>query len=656
MLTPTMTRRRLLQYGAVAAGAMMVPWYLRGDSRAAAAIPGGTLNPTSVPKYASPLVVPGTMPKAAVLPGGVDYYEIALRQFKQQMLPTGLPSTMVYGYGPLQDATRFATPALTIEAKYGVPVRARWVNGLVDAKGGFLPPLLPVDPTLHWANPPGGPTGRDMRPTFRKTPGPYTGPVPIVTHLHGAHAFEESDGYPEAWYLPAARNIPVGYATEGTWHARFKAAAKARFGADWPAGSAVFQYKNDQPATTLWYHDHTLGMTRANVYAGTAGFYLIRGGAQDTPPGVLPSGANEILLVIQDRSFNKDGSLFYPDSRVFFDGYAGPYIPGSDVPPIWNPEFFGNAMLVNGRTWPSLDVRPQRYRFRILNACGSRMVILKLASVTFAKGTTTPAGWPASARLQFLRIGGDGGFLPKPVAQDEMLLAPAERADVIVDFSGLPAGTEVFLVNEGPDEPFGGGRAPADFAFADPATTGQVMRFRVGAASVAAGAAGTSAPLDGLALPTVAAPAAAVRTRKVSLNELASAVTDGPAEARLGTLDPDGTGNPLMWMEKPTETPALNAPEIWEIYNFTEDAHPIHLHQTQFAVHNREFAGQVSGPDPGETGAKDTVIVYPGDAANGIPGITRLKAQFDIAGRYVWHCHILEHEDNEMMRPMQVGG
>jgi FtsP/CotA-like multicopper oxidase with cupredoxin domain len=109
-------------------------------------------------------------------------------------------------------------------------------------------------------------------------------------------------------------------------------------------------------------------------------------------------------------------------------------------------------------------------------------------------------------------------------------------------------------------------------------------------------------------------------------------------------------------MEEPTERPPLNAPELWEIYNFTEDAHPIHLHQTQFAVQNREFAGQVSGPDPGETGAKDTVIVYPGDAANGIPGITRLKAQFDLAGRYVWHCHILEHEDNEMMRPMQVGG
>lgn len=143
----------------------------------------------------------------------------------------------------------------------------------------------------------------------------------------------------------------------------------------WAPGTAVFQYDNDQPASTLWFHDHTLGMTRANVYAGPAGFYLLRGGANDLPPGVLPGPAPargdppgtryfEIPLAIQDRSFNADGSLFYPDSRAFFDGFTGPYVPDSDVSPIWNPEVFGNAMLVNGKTWPFLEVEPRRYRLR----------------------------------------------------------------------------------------------------------------------------------------------------------------------------------------------------------------------------------------------------------------------------------------------------
>ena len=155
----------------------------------------------------------------------------------------------------------------------------KWVNELVDADGSFLPHLLPVDPTLHWANPPGGVAGRDMRPRFTETPGPYTGPVPLVTHVHGAVGVgDESDGYAEAWYLPAADNIPEDYATEGTWYDFFAGKAHASYGVTWGPGFATFQYPNPDRASTKWYHDHTLGMTRLNVYAGPAGFYIIRGG------------------------------------------------------------------------------------------------------------------------------------------------------------------------------------------------------------------------------------------------------------------------------------------------------------------------------------------------------------------------------------------
>lgn len=229
------------------------------------------------------------MPRAGTLTqrGGksVDYYEISVRQIVQQILPAGHPPTTVWGYGGLAAQSDRGllvhhAPSLTIEARAGRPVRVRWINALLDENGGHLPHLLPVDPTLRWANPPGGHDGRDARPAFTETPGPYTGPVPIVTHVHGAVGVgDESDGYAEAWFLPAANDIPAGYATEGTWYDFFAAKARAAFGVSWTRGSATFQYPNDHRAATLWYHDHTLGMTRLNVYAGPAGLYLVRGGA-----------------------------------------------------------------------------------------------------------------------------------------------------------------------------------------------------------------------------------------------------------------------------------------------------------------------------------------------------------------------------------------
>src|SRR5512134_2944390 len=252
---------------------------------ALAQIPGGTLDPADVPKYATSLLIPPVMPKAATIrsPGGkpVDYYEISMKQISQQILPAGFDPTTVWGYGGKSAQSNRGllihnAPSLTIEASVNRPVRVKWINELVDDNGNFLPHLLPVDPTLHWANPPGP---RDTRPTFTETPGPYTGPVPIVTHVHGAVGVaDDSDGYAEAWYLPATDKIPAGYATKGTWYEFFAGKAASAYGVEWGPGFATFQYPNENRASTIWYHDHTLGMTRLNVYAGPAGFYLIRGG------------------------------------------------------------------------------------------------------------------------------------------------------------------------------------------------------------------------------------------------------------------------------------------------------------------------------------------------------------------------------------------
>jgi spore coat protein A len=652
---------------------------------AAEPIPGGTLDPGMVTKYVTPLLIPPVMPRAGTItmPGGqrADYYEISMRQFDQQVLPAGSPATTVWGYGAVTAQTKGAllvhnAPSLTIEAQYNRPVRVKWINELVDDNGKYRPHLLPVDPTLHWANPPGGTAGRDERPEFIETPDRYTGPVPIVTHAHGAVGVgDDSDGYAEAWYLPAAGNIPTGFATEGTWYDFFKGKAAAKYGATWGPGFATFQYPNLGRAATTWYHDHALGMTRLNVYAGPAGFFIIRGGPAgdgaviDTRTGLpasLPGPApregdkfptpnkpyREIAIAIQDRSFNTDGSLFYPDTRAFFDGYAGPYIPFTDLSPIWNPEFFGNMIIVNGNTWPFQTVEQRRYRFRVLNGCQSRFLILDFDKIP---------------GVEVWAIGNEGGFLRAPVNLtagngNRLLMGLAERADLIVDFTNVPVGDYV-LENVGPDEPFGGGEPDEDFDVADPDSTGQIMQFRV----VPSLTVDVSTPPRFLQLPAIAPLPAATFTRPLALLEEASEFHDGPGEALLGTVAGDPNAAPGVWTKHPwedevTENPTVGSTEVWELYNATADAHPMHIHEIAFEVVNRqdiridEEAGTVqvvpgsnpTPPEPWETGVKDTVIAYPGQ-------VTRVRTRFNTAGQFVWHCHIVEHEDNEMMRPYRIG-
>ncbi|MEU8873456.1 multicopper oxidase domain-containing protein [Streptomyces javensis] len=650
------SRRQVLVAGTVGgAAALLAP----GGARATAIrLAQPLLDPTTIPKYVTDLVIPPVMPPVRGHGGRkreIDEYRLGVRQFRQQILPPGLPMTTVWGYGSVDDSRTFHSPSCTIEARVDHPVRVTWTNQLIDKRGGFLPHLLPVDPTLHWANPPGGIAGRDSMPTFTQTPGPYTGPVPLVTHLHGGHSREESDGYPEAWYLPVAKDIPAGFARVGTYYDQFRAEFERTYKIKWKPGTATFQYGNDQRATTLWFHDHTLGMTRLNVYAGLAGFYLLRRGPSDLPPGVLPGPApglgdrpgtryHEIPIVIQDRTFNPDGSLFYPDSRAFAQDCTNPadYIPNGDVPPIWVPEFFGDTIMANGRTWPRLDVEQRRYRLRLLNGSNSRTLFLKIAA-----SPTAPR--PATAALPLWLIGTDGGFLPQPVPLDEILLVKANRADVIVDFTDVPVGTELYLINEGPDGPFHRGTPGTDFTPADVNTTGQVMKFVIGPRV----GADRSVPPDQLRLPPFIPLGPATNVRRLSLDEQTSTTGCGPVAVLLGTVAPDGTATPFRWSDPVTENPALGATEIWEFDNRTVGAHPIHLHQVQFQVVGRGPDGN-QPPTPQESGFLDTVVALP-PAPGQTREITRVKALFDLPGRYVWHCHILEHEDNEMMRPFVVG-
>lgn len=724
--------------------------FIHTDS-SAEPLPGGTLNPLTIPKYVTPLVIPPVMKND----GTAHSYDIAVRQFKQQILPGGIwntlngrhdnfPPTTVWSYGPAADPlpdggvaprpnSQFNYPAYTLETLSGTAVDVRWINGLIDAKGNYLPHLLSIDQTAHWANPARECKDGVVRTDCAGTSAmPYAGPVPIVTHVHGAHVDGHSDGYPEAWWLPAAKNIPAGFATSGM---HFDDATGNNPG---NRGYADFHYRQDQPATTLWYHDHALGMTRNNVYAGPAGFWLVRGGQNDQVDdtatgaawdGVLPGPAptagqqvldlnvpgnpvrnsiREIPIAIQDRSFDKSGKLFYPKDRAFFEGLQPrelkiPFAPVSDVLPIWNPEAFFNVMVVNGVSWPELEVAPALYRLRFLNGSNSRFLWLKFDD----------------SAIEVYQIGAEQGFMETPVKMNtldldgsgdgtaQLLMALAERADVIVDFRGLANGTRINLTNIGPDEPFGGGLPGVDFEPADPDTTGQVMRFVVntsllGASETDPGGDTPATDPANLALNAEPGSVAAVNvTRQVSLNEeesrevcvLADAVTEeymepirqvdclespptgaivvpfGPTEALLGTVASDGAGIPLKWMDATgastavpvtmadgvtlklvdvTENPSVGNTEVWEIYNFTMDAHPIHLHLVRFEVIDREvIGGNVRTPEPWEAGYKDTVISYPGE-------ITRVKALFDLPGLYVWHCHIVEHEDNEMMRPFVV--
>jgi spore coat protein A len=359
-----------------------------------------------------------------------------------------------------------------------------------------------------------------------------------------------------------------------------------------PGRSILAHYPNLQDAATLWYHDHTMGIERLNQYAGLLGCFVVRDAVEDSLD--LPRGAYEIPLVLCDRQFYADGQLRYPTS-----GNAG-------AP--WVSELYGDASLVNGKLRPYVEVEPRSYRLRVVNASNARTFTLRFSD-----------GRP------FHQIGTDQGLLAAPVPLREVMLAPAERADLVVDFAGA-AGERCVLQNQ----------------------VTPLLQFRV-----SPGPRGPGRPLPRVLRPVARLPAsAATTTRTLTLNEY-----HDPTRGRMLMLL-DGK----YWHEPVTERPVLGTVELWALVNLTEDAHPIHLHLVRFQIVDRQpfdadeygltgkvhVVGDPVPPAPNEAGWKDTVRADPGV-------ITRIIARFEgFPGRYVWHCHVLEHAANEMMRPFEV--
>jgi len=487
--------------------------------------------------FVDALPIPSVAVPTSGVAGGSAHYDISMVEVPQQ-LHRDLPATRVWAYNGTY-------PGPTIEAKRGFPVSVTWTNDLRGANGQLRTThMLPVDTCLHGPN--------------------ITGQSPnTVVHLHGLKVAPASDGDPDA-------NFPPG------------------------ASSPQYDYPNDQPATTLWYHDHCLGLTRLNVYMGLAGFYLIRDDAENALN--IPRGVNEIPLVIQDRSFNADGSLRY--------------IPqASDT-------FFGDKILVNGKVWPFLNVNRGKYRFRIVNGSNNRTLTLALSNGN-----------------SFQQIGSDGGLLPAPVTLASVTLQPAERADIVVNFANLAAGSTVDLVNSAP-APFPG----------DPGVgvVANVMRFNVQAATGFTAA----LPVTLVGVPRIPE-SQSIGSRTFTLRTAANQICGHDTWLI----------NDLMW-DDITDTPRIGTTEVWTFSNLSTITHPLHVHLVQFQVLDRRSftlvnnvptpTGPRVAPPTNELGWKDTVQCPP-------LTFTRIIARFDgFSGLFPMHCHILEHEDHEMMRQFRV--
>jgi spore coat protein A, manganese oxidase len=525
----SITRREYLRRAGLAASGFMLPRQAHPQQIARPVLDPDTLTP-----FVDPLPIPPVARQAGTRRSPHD----ATAQLPYYRLPLrqieaqvhrDLKPTRVWGIGG-------SSPGPTLETQKGVGMLVEWANELPRDH------FLPIDHRLHGAEA-DKPGGRS------------------IIHLHGGKVPPESDGYPEDWYVPGK--------------------------------SATYHYPNNQDAALLWYHDHTMGINRLNIFAGLLGLYIVRDPIEDALN--FPRGKYEVPLILYDRAFDPDGQLNYPVSPV----------PGEP----WVPEFFGNAVLVNGKLLPYFEVEARKYRFRLLNGANGRFFHLSL-----------------SGGQEFQQIGTDQGLLPAPVPVPMLSLAPGERADAIVDFSGQ-AGAKIVVNND---------------------SFRPVMQLRV---------VPPVAP-DNSSLPKALRPvprlaeAEAVKTRMLTLGE----INDLRGDSVTMLL------NNTPWHAPITENPVLNSVEIWNLVNLTDDAHPIHLHLVRFqildrrrfdtfAYQNRDtlrYTGAATSPEPHEAGWKDTVRADPGM-------ITRIIVPFEgYTGRYVWHCHILEHEDNEMMRPYEV--
>ncbi|MDQ6597354.1 multicopper oxidase family protein [Bacillus salipaludis] len=505
-------------------------------------------------KFIDPLPIPPVL-KPKWKSADYTYYEVKMEEVKQS-LHSQIPHTPIWGYEGLY-------PGPTFEVETGERVFVKWMNNLPEKH------LFPIDHTVHGAE--------KVKPDVR-----------TVVHLHGGRTEPESDGYPDAWFTK-------GFEKKGPFFTK-----------------KIYEYGNLQSARALWYHDHAIGITRLNIYAGLAGFYLIRDPRERSLN--LPSGKFEIPLLLQDRSFYEDGSLFYPEQSSEHPTEFTPSIISS---------FFGDTIVVNGKVWPFLEVEPRKYRLRLLNGANARFFHLFLNS-----------GQP------FFQIGTDSGLLERPNRVQSLLLAPAERADVIVDFSKLN-GKSILMKND----------ARTHFPIGDPVdpgTTGTVMQFRV------------TKPLSSM-------DTSVIPPFMETIHRLPESTAHKQRFLQLSE-EKDQFGRSLFlldqkkWDDPISENPQVGTNEIWCFVNTNGDDHPIHVHLVQFQILDRlpfdvkhykntrriRYTGLPVAPDSGERGWKDTVKCPPGH-------ITRIIIPFfPFTGRYVWHCHMLEHEDYEMMRPYWI--
>jgi spore coat protein A len=558
-----LTRRQLLKAGVATGAALALPW---------AARPGVAVASPALEKFNQPVPLPGAGIVVAT-PSATNEYSFVQKQIARQ-LHSQLPPTPFWAY---DDGSGLSGQAgsfgMAVIAQSGTALTVHYTNQLPAT----YPAWIPVDTRLT-------PLGNQVR---------------VMTHLHGGFVAGDSDGNPAV--------TPDGFGRGQT---------------------QTVYYSNEppqMPAELLWFHDHGLGATRLNVFAGLAAAYIIRDqfdtGTEPNPIGI-PGGAYEIPLVVQDRQFNPDGTFLYPTSDI-----AGV---------TWIGEYFGDVMLVNGKVWPFLSVEPRLYRFRILNGCNARILSLDLGGA------------------QFVQIGAEGGMWKEPVTVNRLVLAPAERADVIVDFSGL-AGQTLVLRNSKPSSPVS---TPAP-------TLTSVMQIQVGTTVTHQGPTIVPPTLLGGRDANLPPP---VKTRYITLNEVA----------------PETAGwflnlNGAPFGEAP-ESPGVGMVEDWVYINLTEDTHPMHTHlfthqvigRTPFDVAAYVAAvgigrnGVPGGVDPTpfatgpmipaapeERGFKDTVKVNPGY-------FTTIRGKFDLPDKvkppqtYVHHCHIVEHEDNDMMQPFTV--
>ncbi|MGW4468980.1 multicopper oxidase family protein [Nonomuraea sp. NPDC004354] len=528
----------------------------------------------------------------------------------RRRLHSQLPPTRLWTYAG-------SFPGPTIEVRRGQKVKVAWTNTIKDETVPVTAVQVPAGPTIPINQP-----GRDGA-----TPRADVAAIPpwLAVHLHGAITNAGNDGWSENGLL---------------------------------AGEAeAVEYLNDQPCTGLWYHDHGMHVGTWTVFSGLLGAYLVRDEEEDALG--LPAGRHEVPLILCDRNFDTDAAGLLTGDLLHKVQIA------ATTPKVVTRPFAGPYTLVNGVVWPYMDVEPRWYRFRVLNAANARTFRLRLLDEA--------SGQPVTGVVK--QIGSDGGLLPAPVAIDgDLVLAPAERADVLVDFRAL-AGRRVKLVNCGPGAP--GQPAPqANIPFPD------VMQFRVA----------DRRPHDSFTLPAVISPSF-VRTTHDNLpadhgHRVVLTMVGGGDHAQMWEMaedpaapvgtegvvqikDASGTVRTYRRVARMPDDAvnffaALGGTEAWTFVNVAPAMHPMRIHLMRFQILSRDVydisgfkvdRGTTETPvtfkqagvlDPNEQGWKDVVRV-------GGAEVVKVAGRFEGgSGRFAYHCHLLEHQDEGMMRPLVV--